>query len=103
MIRHVRTRLEATGMEWASSHTFRRTVATWMDEAGAPPAEIAKQLGHTNVNVTATYLGRHRQPSAEADQSRVNRSNTAHLWGYLWGGWGSNPRPKDYESSALTD
>ena len=19
-----------------------------------------------------------------------------------WGGWGSNPRPKDYESSALT-
>jgi hypothetical protein len=20
-----------------------------------------------------------------------------------WGGWGSNPRPKDYESSALTD
>jgi hypothetical protein len=24
-------------------------------------------------------------------------------WRPGWGGWGSNPRPKDYESSALTD
>ena len=23
--------------------------------------------------------------------------------GLLWGGWGSNPRPMDYESTALTD
>jgi integrase len=68
MIRHVHTRLDAAGMNWASSHTFRRTAATWMDEAGAPLAEIANQLGHANVNVTATYLvgGRGR---AEADPS----------------------------------
>ncbi|WP_183407713.1 tyrosine-type recombinase/integrase [Nocardioides marmoriginsengisoli] len=67
MIRHIRTRLDEAGMDWATSHTFRRTVATWMDEAGAPLAEIANQLGHANVNVTATYLGR-RQGSNRAAQ-----------------------------------
>jgi integrase len=65
ILRHIRTRLDEAGMPWATSHTFRRTVATWMDEAGAPLAEIANQLGHANVNVTATYLGR-RQGSNRA-------------------------------------
>lgn len=65
MIRHIRSRLDTAGMPWATSHTFRRTVASWMDEAGAPLAEIANQLGHANVNVTATYLGR-RQGSNRA-------------------------------------
>lgn len=65
VLRHLRGRLDAAGMPWATSHTFRRTVATWMDEAGAPLAEIANQLGHANVNVTATYLGR-RQGSNRA-------------------------------------
>jgi integrase len=65
MIRHLRARLDEAGMPWATSHTFRRTVASWMDEAGAPLAEIANQLGHANVNVTATYLGR-RQGSNRA-------------------------------------
>lgn len=58
-----RTRLDAAGAVWATSHTFRRTVATWIDEAGFPLAEIANQLGHANVNVTATYLGRQQGSS----------------------------------------
>ena len=39
---------------WAGSHSFRRTVATWMDEPGAPLAETGAQLGHGDLNVTAT-------------------------------------------------
>ena len=42
----------------ASSHTFQRTVASYLDEANAPLAEIANQFGHGDINVTATYLGR---------------------------------------------
>ena len=34
-----------------------------------------------------------------AQQTRVRPGRTP---GPEWGGWGSNPRPKDYESSALT-
>ena len=65
IIRHIRDRLDAAGAPWATSRTFRRTVASWMDEAGFPVAEIANQLGHANVNITATYLGR-RQGSSRA-------------------------------------
>ena len=31
-----------------------------------------------------------------------NRKTASDLAFHRWGGWGSNPRPKDYESSALT-
>ena len=48
----------AAGMQWAGTHTFRRTVATWMDDAGHSLASIANQLGHADTNVTAKYLGR---------------------------------------------
>lgn len=64
--KHIGKRMDEAGVPWATSHTFRRTVATWMDEAGAPLAEIASQLGHANVNVTAEYLGRRTAPSRAA-------------------------------------
>lgn len=48
----------SAGVPWAGTHTFRRTVATWMDEAGHSLASIANQLGHADTNVTAKYLGR---------------------------------------------
>ena len=35
------------------------------------------------------------QTSANPDPSRISRART----GLLWGGWGSNPRPRDYEVS----
>jgi integrase len=57
----------AAGVQWAGTHTFRRTVASWMDEAGCALAEIANQLGHADTNVTAGYLGRKTQPTRAAD------------------------------------
>jgi len=54
-------------VQWAGTHTFRRTVASWMDAAGAPLAEIANQLGHADINVTARYLGRRTAPTRAAE------------------------------------
>lgn len=62
---------DKAGVPWAGSHTFRRTVATWMDAAGAPLAEIANQLGHANVNVTAGYLGWTTAPTRAATVMRL--------------------------------
>ena len=37
-----------------------------MDQAGAPLAEIVAQLGHSDLNVTAHYLGRTTTPTRAA-------------------------------------
>jgi integrase len=51
--------LQGAGMPWATPHTFRRTVATLLHEAGVPIARIADQLGHADPAMTASvYLGR---------------------------------------------
>lgn len=55
----MRTVLNGAGFEWAIPHTFRRTVATLLDEAGVAIAQIADQLGHADPAMTArVYLGR---------------------------------------------
>ena len=66
VLKGIRGVLGQAGLSWAGSHTFRRTVATWMDASGAPLAEIANQLGHTDVNTTAGYLGRRQVPTRAA-------------------------------------
>ncbi|WP_182527222.1 tyrosine-type recombinase/integrase [Nocardioides dongkuii] len=58
VLRAIRRTLADARPTWAGSHTFRRTVATWMDADGAPLAEIANQLGHVDVNTTGGYLDR---------------------------------------------
>jgi integrase len=55
----VREVLDGAGFGWAVPHTFRRTVATLLHEAGAPLTRIADQLGHADPSMTArVYLGR---------------------------------------------
>ena len=45
--------------EWVKTHTFRKTVATLLDESGASARMIADQLGHSRVSMTQdVYLGR---------------------------------------------
>lgn len=57
--RAVRAVLDSAGFEWATGHSFRRTVATLAAEGGAPLAHVADQLGHADPTMTATvYLGR---------------------------------------------
>jgi len=66
VLRSLRDALGEAGCGWAGSHTFRRTVATWMDEAGVGLAEIASQLGHANTAVTTRYLARKVAPTRAA-------------------------------------
>jgi integrase len=55
----VRVVLDNAGLDWATSHSFRRTVATMLHQGGAPLVRIADQLGHANPTMTANvYLGR---------------------------------------------
>ena len=51
---------------WVTSHTFRKTVATRLDDAGFTPRQVADQLGHANPSMTLdVYFGR-QVVSAEA-------------------------------------
>jgi integrase len=51
--------LGEAGFPWAVPHTFRRTVATLLHEAGVPLVQIADWLGHADPSFTARkYLGR---------------------------------------------
>jgi integrase len=68
----LRRLLDDLGYDWVSSHTFRKTVATRLDEAGLSARQIADHLGHANPSVTQdVYMGRH---VATADAVRVLES-----------------------------
>jgi integrase len=54
--RAVRT---GSDFEWVKTHTYRKTVATLLDQSGASARMIADQLGHSRVSMTQdVYLGR---------------------------------------------
>lgn len=54
-----RIRCAAGPWSWVTSHTFRKTVATRMEEAGCTPRQVADQLGHSKVSMTQdVYFGR---------------------------------------------
>ncbi len=47
------------GFPWATSHLFRKTVATLMDQAGLSSRAAADQLGHAITSMTTdVYFGR---------------------------------------------
>jgi integrase len=55
----IRALLDRAGLDWAIPHTFRRTVATLLDQEGVPLPRIADQLGHSDPAMTMQkYLGR---------------------------------------------
>ena len=50
-----------------TSHVFRKTVATRLDEAGFAARQVADQLGHANPSMTLDiYFGRHVVSAAAA-------------------------------------
>lgn len=77
VLRGIRRILTTAELSWDGSHTFRRTVATWMDAGGAPLAEIANQLGHADVNTTAGYLGRRQPPTRAATVMTLGTGDAA--------------------------
>jgi integrase len=49
---HIRDVLNETGRPWASAHTFRKTVATLLDEAVVSARQSASQFGHAKASMT---------------------------------------------------
>jgi integrase len=46
------------GYDWVTSHVFRKTVATVLDEAGLPSGAVADQLGNTRAIAEKHYIAR---------------------------------------------
>lgn len=58
----------ALDLEWVTSHTFRKSVATILDEEGLTARQAADQLGHAQVSMTQdVYFGRGKVHTAAAD------------------------------------
>lgn len=57
--RDLRDCLAWCGLPWVTSHVFRKTTATLLDNAGLSARTIADQLGHAQPSVTQdVYMGR---------------------------------------------
>ena len=57
--RDLRTARGTAGFTWVTSHVFRKTCATILDEAGLSARAIADQLGHARPSMTRdVYMGR---------------------------------------------
>lgn len=54
-MKEIRREFDAIGYEWVTSHVFRKTVATVLDEANLPTTAIADQLGNTPAVVERHY------------------------------------------------
>ncbi|MEU6127535.1 tyrosine-type recombinase/integrase [Saccharopolyspora sp. NPDC047091] len=56
------------GFAWVTSHVFRKTAATILDEAGLTARLIADQLGHSRPSMTQdVYMGRKSVSREAAD------------------------------------
>lgn len=48
-----------TPFDWVVPHTYRKTVATMLDQDGLSARMIADQLGHSRISMTQDiYMGR---------------------------------------------
>ncbi|MFD9739285.1 tyrosine-type recombinase/integrase [Umezawaea sp. NPDC059074] len=66
------------GYPWVTFRTFRRSVATLLDEAGLTAREIADQLGHSKVSTTQdVYMARRVTSRKAADALEAVRWSTA--------------------------
>lgn len=60
--------MRGTQWSWVTSHTFRRTMATLMDDSGASARAVADQLGHSRISTTLdVYMAR----AGQSDAARV--------------------------------
>ncbi|WP_084477502.1 tyrosine-type recombinase/integrase [Actinokineospora enzanensis] len=60
--------LVRAGFEWVTFRTFRKTVATLLDEAGLTARQVADLLGHARPSMTQDmYMGRGGPSRAAAD------------------------------------
>lgn len=65
--RDLREARGSEGFSWVTSHVFRKTCATILDDAGLSARMIADQLGHSRPSITQdNYMGRRASSGATA-------------------------------------
>ena len=65
---------EVLGFDWVSTHDFRRSVATRLDEAGLSPRIGADVLGNAKVSLNSdVYMARSRVYKIAADALALPR------------------------------
>jgi integrase len=58
---------DGTNFGWVVPHTYRKPVATMLDQVGLSARTIADQLGHSRISMTQdVYLGRRAVDQAAA-------------------------------------
>ncbi|MGH3568299.1 MAG: tyrosine-type recombinase/integrase [Pseudonocardia sp.] len=58
-LRVLRAERDAAGMGWVTTHVFRKTVLTVLDEAKLTPRQLADHAGHADPSMTLrAYMGR---------------------------------------------
>jgi hypothetical protein len=94
-------------VSWRRRDPHRRDVVSIADVT-VPPGlfgddldAVADRLDEAAARARADSL---RTPGLGGEVLRLDHGaqNVLTCGNAWWGGWGSNPRPKDYESSALT-
>lgn len=58
MSKRIKEAFTECGYDWITSHTFRKTVASVLDDAGLPIGDIADQLGNTRTITEQHYVQR---------------------------------------------
>ncbi|MEV0699502.1 site-specific integrase [Saccharopolyspora sp. NPDC050389] len=58
VINRISEAFDECGYGWVTSHVFRKTVATVLDEAGLPVGDVADQLGNTRKIAEKHYIAR---------------------------------------------
>ena len=68
-LKMMRQAFKHAGFEGVTSHYFRKTVATLMDEAGVSACSAADQLGHAKPSLTGgdIYVGRRKGATGAAE------------------------------------
>ena len=103
-------------------HILRHSAAAGVIRAGWSPKAVQQTLGHASIAFSLTVYGHlfdddldELAAALEAGASPNTRRTDSQtlcrsravtpsdLRGWWWGGQGSNLRPTDYESAALTD
>jgi integrase len=77
-INRLRDALQDSGFAWVTSHVWRHTVATLLDEAGLTTTEIADQLGNTPAVVEKHYRAkrvRNVKAAGALDAAKQSKKN----------------------------
>lgn len=67
VIHRIREAMDECGYDWVTSHVFRKTVATVLDEDGLPIGAVADQLGNSRQVAEKRYVAKRVANEASAD------------------------------------